>query len=124
MNLVVLRQYRLVYLATPYRKYPGGLQVACEAAADVAARLYRNGVKVLPPIPCTHLMAKHSSLNPTDNSLWWPLNRAYLSVCDALAVVELETWRESDGIRDEIEEFKQAQKPIYYINPNSLMVRK
>ena len=49
-----LLRFDLVYLATPYSKFPGGIQAAFIDAACIAARLLRAGVKVYSPITHTH----------------------------------------------------------------------
>jgi hypothetical protein len=124
MNLVVLRQYRLVYLATPYSRYPGGLQKAFEDACKLTARLIRNQVRVYSPIAHTHPIAIYGGIDPLDHGIWIPLDKPLMSASDALVVAEMETWSQSKGIQIEIDEFYKADKPVYYINPNSLMVRK
>ena len=44
----------LAYLATPYSKYPAGLQQAFVDAAKLAALLLRSGMNVYSPIAHTH----------------------------------------------------------------------
>lgn len=45
------------YLATPYSKFEGGLEAAFRAAAEVAAKLVRQGESVYSPICHTHPIA-------------------------------------------------------------------
>lgn len=123
MTIFNLRQYRLVYLATVYRKNPSGLQVAYEEACRLAARLCINGINIYCPISHGHGLSVLGGINPVDNSFWSARNKPFMDVCDALLVAKMENWRQSVGIKDEEDEFIKAGKPIYYIEPNSLQIR-
>ena len=118
-----LRVYSLIYLATPYSKYPGGLQKAFEDASKLAARLLVNHIKVYSPIAHTHPIAIYGELNPLDHSIWLPFDEAIMRVSQALLVAEMEGWKESYGVYQEIKIFTRDGKPVHYLNPNSLAVR-
>lgn len=47
----------LVYLATPYSKYPRGIEAAFVDASRLAACLVRLGISVYSPIAHTHPIA-------------------------------------------------------------------
>jgi len=123
ITLVSLRVYKLIYLATPFTKYQAGLQKAFEDAAKLCGRLIRNGIRVYSPIAHGYPVAMYGELNPLDTSLFLPLNEDMAKPSQALAIGELEGWQDSEGIDDEIEIFEREQKPIYLIDPNSLVIR-
>jgi Domain of unknown function (DUF1937) len=121
MTLDELKQFRLVYLATPYTKYPRGLDAACYDACALAGKLYRHGLRnIYSPIAHAHPIAVCSGLDPRDYSIWLPHNEAQMEVHEAMAIGMLEGWRESFGIAHEYETFVDAGKPIYFIHATTL----
>lgn len=122
MTIENLQQYPLIYLATPYSKYPQGLEAAFRDTAALTARLLVRGLKVYSPIAHTHPIAIHGGADPLDHSIWLPFDRAIMDKADALLVAKMETWEQSKGIHYEIDVFKQAGKPIYYLDPAAMEV--
>jgi len=123
ITLISLRVFPLIYMGTPYTRYPAGLQVAFEQSAKLAGRLIRNGVRVYSPIAHCHPIAIYGDLNPIDHSIWIPLNESMMRASNALLVAEMEGWKDSIGVQQEIGIFERDGKPVYYINPNSLDIR-
>lgn len=116
-------KFPLVYLATPYSKYPAGLEEAFKDAAKLTARLLRIGVKVYSPIAHTHPIAVYGKLDALDHSIWLPFDEAIMGKADALLVAKMATWDQSKGIAHEIEFFSKAGKPIYYLDLDTFEVR-
>lgn len=112
----------LHYLATPYTKYPDGIESAYEAAAELTARLMRAGASVYSPIAHMHPVAIHGGLDPLDHSIWLPANAAMMERADVLLVAKLRSWQRSKGTRHEIDWFTAAKKPVRYLCPDSLDV--
>ncbi len=106
----------LVYLATPYSKYPGGLEAAWIDACRVSAALLRQGIQVYSPIAHTHGIAIHGDLNPLDHDLWLGFDEAMMKACDELIVARLEGWQESRGIAHEIMKFMGMGKSVLYVD--------
>lgn len=115
-----LKGFGLVYLATPYTKYPYGMKAAFEDACYLVGKLAERGLtNVYSPIGYGHSIAEHSSLDPCDLSFWLPFNAALMTKSDALLVAKLPGWEVSTGVLHEIEEFKKAGKPVFYLDPNN-----
>ncbi len=114
-----LRQFDLVYLGTPYSKYPAGIEAAFREASAFAARLLRMGIKVYSPIAHTHPLAIYGNIDPYDHSIWLPFDAAMMAKSDAMLVGTMEGWETSKGVLHEIETFRAADKPIFYL-PNHL----
>lgn len=114
----------LNYLATPYSKFPHGIQVAFENACQIAARLLTRGVKVYSPIAHTHPIAIHGGLNPYDHSIWLPFDQAIMECCSGLIVAHMEGWDISYGIAEEIKFFNEFRKDIYDLEPATLSITK
>lgn len=120
MNRLI--RHKLVYLGTPYTKYPHGIDAAFEDACELSGRLLERGVKVYSPIAHTHPIAIHAGLDPLDHKIWLPFDAAMMEAADAMCIGGLDTWRESYGVKHEVGAFLGAGKPIYYLDPVTLEV--
>jgi hypothetical protein len=122
VNIRDLGIHRLVYLASPYSLYPHGLDRACDDVCEVAGHLISAGVRVFSPVAHSHPIAMASGIDPLDQVTWLELDEAIAPSCGALVVAELEGWDKSDGVAKEIKWF--ATRPIYYLNPKTMELRK
>lgn len=111
----------LGYLATPYSKFGGGLEAAFAEAARIAARMLQNGFRLYSPIAHTHPLAIHGGLDPLDHGIWLPFDEAMMAKADYLLIAEMDGWRDSKGIAYEIEFFAAAGKPIFRLDPATLL---
>jgi hypothetical protein len=93
----------MIYLASPY-SHP--LQEVVEKRHEEAMAythyLLERKRWVYSPIVHCHELAKRHSL-PTDFEYWKRYNYHALARCDELYVLGIEGWRESKGVRAEIE---------------------
>jgi hypothetical protein len=104
----------LAYLATPYAKYPDGLDAAFKEACILAGRLLREeGIFCYSPIAHSHPIALYCGFDPRDYSIWLPFNEKMLAVCNVLIVAHMPTWELSKGIAYEVEYYQAAKKPIF-----------
>jgi hypothetical protein len=115
-----LKQFNLTYLASPYRKYPHGLPLAARHVAKIAGRLMIQGIGVFSPIAHSHMLAIYGGILPTANEIWVEFDKRFMLMCDALVVAKMDGWEQSDGIKEEIEFFKEVGKPIFYLDPRTL----
>lgn len=122
MKLEALSQCRLVYLATPYTKYPKGPVAAFVQASVLAGQAMQAGVRVFCPIAHGHPLSWYGGVPMFDQEMWKRQDAAFVKVSSALLVGKLDGWRESEGVQHEINEFAEACKPIYYIDPDTLEV--
>lgn len=114
-DLDQLRRHELLYLATPYSKYPTGLDAAFRDAVAHAGMLLKLGLNVYSPIVHMHLIAMYCQMDPLDHELWLRVDLAMMAKADALLVATtMPGWEKSKGIQHEIEFFLEADKPIYY----------
>ena len=119
-----LLEYSLVYLGSPYSKYPDGIEAAFQEVSCIAARLLEQGVNVFCPIAHSHPLAEHGGLDPLDHSIWMPANTAYMGKSDALVIATMRSWKQSVGLHHEIEWFAQADKPIFFVDPETLEIER
>lgn len=110
----------LLYLATPYSRYPGGIERAFQDAAELAARLLTAGYRVYSPIAHTHPIAIHGGLDPLDHTIWLPFDETMMLAADAILVAHMEGWQASKGIAHEIAFFRDHGKPILNVDPETL----
>jgi len=109
----------MIYLASPY-SHPSHLvrQHRFDEACRAAAALLKAGVATFAPIVHSHPIARYGL--PTGWDYWSRLDREYLVLCDVLAVLTLNGWRDSVGVRAEIELARQLGMPVVYVAPADL----
>lgn len=108
------------YLATPYTRYPLGMEAAADHASIIAAELMLKGVKVFCPIAHSHSIAKvYPELNA--HEFWMSVDRPFMVAAKALIVATMDGWDVSRGVLEEIDAFKQMGKPIYVFNPRPIL---
>lgn len=105
----------LYYLATPYSKYPKGIEEAFKEACRVAATLIADGLHVFSPIAHSHPIAIHGNLDAYGYETWLALDEAIMRGCVGLIVARMEGWETSYGVNWEINWFKENKgvEPIY-----------
>ena len=103
------------YLATPYSKYPEGLEMAFVEACRVAGHLIKIGVRVFSPIAHMHPVARFCNIDPHDHAIWLPADRPIMDAACGLIVCKMPSWEISFGIAEEIKIFEAAGKPIEYM---------
>jgi hypothetical protein len=106
----------LWYLASPYSKYPEGLEIAHRQACRAAGILMMQNIRVFCPIAHTHHISLITvGMSSTDHDLWTYLDKPFVDMCDGLIVLKLITWGDSHGVAHEIQCFTEAHKPIFYM---------
>lgn len=103
------------YLATPYSKYPGGIDAAFEEACKATASLIRKGLRVYSPIAHTHPVAKYGGIDPYSHDIWLPADKPFMDAACGLIVCKMSGWQESRGLLHEVEVFTIANKPVLYM---------
>lgn len=108
------------YLATPYSKYPDGLEAAFKIACEQAAILVRHGVKVYSPIAHTHPIAIYGGIDPLSHAIWLPADRPFMDLAKGLIVLKAKSWELSYGIAEERKHFEALGKPVLWMEPGAL----
>lgn len=103
------------YLASPYSRFPAGLELAFQEACKATAALIRLGVRVYSPIAHTHPCAILGEIDPYDHKIWLPADEPFMRLASGLIVLKMESWEISYGIAEEIKVFEAAGKPIVYM---------
>lgn len=103
------------YVASPYSKFPDGIEAAFTEISRHTARLVDAGLAVFSPIAHSHPVAIHGGLDPLDHSVWMPLDEPMMRAAHGIIVVQMEGWRESYGVGVEINAFRAAGKPVLFM---------
>ena len=107
----------MIYLASPYtHPDPAVREARFQAACRQAAEMLRCGVRVFSPIAHTHPIAAHGL--PPEWDFWAEYDRAFLEMCDEVWVLMLDGWRESRGVRAEVEIAVSMGKSVVYVEPD------
>ena len=112
--MIGLKNYKVVYLATPFAKYHLGPIAAFREACIISGKLVKAGVSVYSPIVSTHSINIHGDFS--EDFDWLSFDEAMMDVSSALLVAKMFTWEVSAGIKHEIEFFTKANKPVYYLD--------
>lgn len=118
----LLWSFDLVYLATPYKLFPGGPEAAFVEAAKIHARLIGAGLAVYCPIAHTHPAATYGEMDAHDYAIWNKLNDVFIDRCDALVIATMVSWDISAGIAHEREQFERQKKPSYFLDPATMEI--
>jgi hypothetical protein len=106
------------YLATPYSKYPAGIEGAFVLACKQTALLIKAGIPVYSPIAHTHPVAIHGEIDPYDHKIWMPADEPMMKAAFGLIVLRAESWTKSYGMKVEIDAFAADGKPVIYMDPD------
>lgn len=108
----------IVYLACPYSHRDMDVRLERFAAsARTAAELIRRGMYVYSPITMTHpidlvLAEKHSSMG---SDYWCDFDEAFMDVCSEMIILTIDGWKESNGIKREMQYFQKQGKLVRFV---------
>lgn len=105
------------YMASPYSKYPMGMDAAFHDACRCAGHFIARGISVYSPIAHTHPIAGVYGINPAAHDIWLPIDEAMMDAAVGLIVAKLPGWAQSSGVWFERERFEAAGKPIVFYVP-------
>jgi hypothetical protein len=109
------------YLATPYSKYPGGIEAAFKLACINAGVLMKAGIAVFSPIAHTHPIVIACKMDPFDDFFFWvPPDKPMMEAARGVILLQAEGWQQSVGMQIEREAFTAACKPVILMQPGIL----
>jgi hypothetical protein len=107
---------KLIYLASPYSKYPKGRVAAFEEICEKAAHLMLEGHNVFCPIAHSHPIEDLGMVDRGTHDFWLKQDFAVLERCDELFVYKMPSWEESYGVTKEIEFAQKNNIPVTYLD--------
>ena len=105
----------LIYLASPYSKYPKGKEAAFKEICIKAGQLMSEGHTLFCPIAHSHPIEETGSIKDPTHGFWLKQDFAVLVYCHELWVYKMPGWEESYGVKREIEFAKAWEIPIKYL---------
>lgn len=107
----------LVYLACPY-SHPDlkVREMRFHASNRAAAKLMQAGEMIYAPISHTHPIAVDGDL-PRGWDFWERYDRAVLSCCHKLVVLQEPGWQQSTGVQAEIKIAGELGIPVEFMDP-------
>ena len=105
------------YLATPYSKYPDGIEAAFLVACEQTAILIRAGIPVFCPIAHTHPVAINGAIDPYDHTIWIPADKPLMEGARGLIFCKLPSWEISYGMDVERKYFESVGRPVIDMTP-------
>ena len=112
------------YLASPYSKYPQGTAAAFEEVCKAAAWCIQHGIFIHCPIAESHPIALHGGMDSMDHDFWLDNDLLKIEAAVGMIVCKMETWEESTGLLWERDQFRDAGKPVVYLEwPGGQLIR-
>ncbi len=108
------------FLATPYSKYPHGLEAAFRLACQQRGLLIRHGIPCFAPIVHSHAVAVECGIDPHDHAVWLPAEEPMRRAAGGIILLMAESWTLSKGMKIEQDEFAAAGKPVVFMEPDVL----
>jgi hypothetical protein len=88
-----------------------------------AAFILKNGNNVFSPITHSHYIARTGKLPQLSHSFWLKLDKWYVDACDEVWVYNQKGWKESYGVKREIEWALEDNKSVYLVNKYGRVLR-
>lgn len=121
MNIPTETKSGLWYLASPYSKYPLGIEQAFIDVSVIAAELMKAGVHVYVPISHSHPIAIYGGIDPLSHDIWLPLDNKLMEACDGIIVALMEGWETSFGVKHEVDMFVKMEKPVHLLKVGGVL---
>ena len=108
------------YIATTYTTNPNGAVGAFVFSAKATAYFLKRGIHAYGPIAHSHPVAVHGDLAKFDHEFWMWADKPFMEAAVGLIVVNTLDVPQSRGIAHEIEYFRNAGKPVLFLDPDQI----
>ena len=110
----------MIYIASPYTSVDVGEMNARFLEACIAlSRLSELGVPAF--VPIAHSGYAHLHYRATeDRDYWMAIGLDILKICSSVMVLQLDGWKDSVGIKEELKEARELGLPITYVTLGDL----
>ena len=111
----------LIYLACPYTDPDPNVRLyRFQQATKAAAALIRQGHIVFSPITMTHPIDLElaGAKNTLGSEFWVGFDKTFMDRCDVFALLPLDGWQDSSGVRRELAYFRSMRKPLKILDQN------
>jgi hypothetical protein len=112
-----------IYVASPYTHDDTGIRrLRAELVTYIGVQIIKEGHMIWGPITESDRYATHG-LEDTDWEFWKEHDLSMLDTCEELWVICLGGWKESVGVRAEIQHAADTGKVIRYVDPYEYLPR-
>ena len=128
----MIKLTKLVYLASAYTYKQGDTRTRARVqklryqdvtkAAGILTDRY--GYAFILPITQSYQLAQYMKKRDGEFKAWETIDLTFISKCDEVWVYMNDGWKESVGVRAEIEFAHEIGTPVRYINPQTLRFKK
>lgn len=108
----------MFYIASPYSGTPEQMRKRFKKTTEYTIALAEFNIPVISPIVHWHTPAQLFKL-PRDFNFWKVQNDALLDVCTGMIVFMLPGWKESKGLRYEMQVAQDKNMPVFFIDLES-----
>lgn len=109
----------MIYLASPYTdKNPEIQEYRFQAVCYAARRLLTKGIKIFSPVAHSHPISRYGL--PGNWEFWEGWDKEFIDACQEIWVLCLDGYKESKGIKGEVEYAKATGKRIVYLDAVTL----
>ncbi len=110
----------LWYVASPFSKYPDGIEEAFKVVARETARLVKRKIPVFSPITHTYPIALYGEMDQLDHTIWLPCDEPMMRACTGIIMLRMESWEKSYGMQVEYDTFVASGKPVVWMIPGEV----
>lgn len=108
---------RYLYLASPYtHPDPSIRQLRFEEAERALSWMLKQNIWTYSPIVHCHQMALRNNL-PTNYEFWHEYNCAMIRASEGLAILQIEGWELSKGMKAEVDYAEELRLSITKVSP-------
>jgi hypothetical protein len=105
----------LIFISSPYsHKDKEILEDRVSKVSKFAAKLVSDGKVAISPIVYGHTLLTFHDM-PSDWGFWKNYCETFITKCDKMVLLMLDGWKESEGVKGEIEFATKLGIPIEYI---------
>lgn len=112
----------MIYFCSPYTHECPAIETSrYESVCKAAAEMLRHGLHVFSPIAHSHAIAVHADPPlPRYWSWWQKIDFAFLDLAAEVVVLKLDGWKDSVGVKAEVEYAVKLGLPVTYLSPDDV----
>ena len=108
---------KLVYISCPFGHSNDYIvQNRVNISNSYYAHLLKNNINAISPLTVGNVLRTYIPEHQWDSKFWMPIDLHLLEKCDEMHVMCLAGWRNSKGVKEEIEFCERVGIPVKYIS--------
>lgn len=103
-----------VFISMPYSGTLDQMNERVKHAKEYSVILLQRGIVPVCPVTSGHLLVEHSDIELSHQS-WLQYAYEFFEMCDEVHVLQLQGWKESLGVAEEVYWARRSNKPVTFI---------